>query len=1391
VTQELERSSQEGADFIWRVRLLAVVVLLGGLCFRQAPGLVVPDTKLDLTANPAGFLARALHVWDPQGALGQLQNQAYGYLFPAGPFHLVLLQAGLPAWVVQRLWWTTILAVALLGFWRLSGAMRLGTPWLRLVGAVLFALSPRMMSEVAVTSVEVWPLAVAPWVLAPLVDRSPRSWTWRISRSVAAVFCLGGVNAVASGAALVLPGLWFVTRARTRQVLLPAAAWLVSVVAACFWWLAPLVLLGRYSPPFLDWIEDSRVTTGLASVVNASQGTSAWLNFLSGPGGPIWPAGWLLVTTPPLIVASAVVCAAGLAGLARRDMPERTFLLAAALLGVVLLTAGYAGAAHSPFADQVRSLLDGPLAPLRNTHKFELVLRLPLVLGLVHALGVLARTAGRLPLRTLPRWLAPVLGVALVVTATAPAVAAELPRGGAYVEVPGYWHEAARWLDRQPDDGSVLVEPAASFADLLWGSPKDEPLQALARRAFVVRDAVPLGSAGATRVLDEVERRLGEARGDARLVSLLSSLGVRYVLVRNDLTVAAQGSPPLAVHQALERASLTRVAAFGPTVQSAVDTPDLTLNERTLLPFPSLEVYQVPTQGPRFVPADDLYTATAGPENLGELTSVAGAGSAGLLGTDAAAAPGLVAPERQIVTDGTRRRETYFGSPTDNTSGTLTAQDPGRLHRKALGYDSDPGAPRSLLTWSGIGGVTASSSASDAGATIRLGPGSSPAAAVDGDPTTRWVSGRYLSAVGEWLEIDFGRPRSLEGLRVRFSTASPVTSRPSQVEVETDRGRSTAVVTGDGRPEVVIAPPGLTGRLRLRLVAVEGGGRPNGFSIAEVELPGMTATPVIGVPSDPAERDPAAVVVRDEQPGRSGCLHQGERPLCSQRFQVADEEPTVLSRTVDLGATRTYSVSARARARDGSALEKLLEVPDSIRATASSRDVSAPEGRPDAVVDRDLGTGWVASPTDRSPTLVLTLPRTRRVSGLQLLSDPYLAASRPKVVDVRLDSGPNRRLVVDPEGRVDLPSARTRVVTLTFVEEMPLVDVDAVSGFRTQRPVGVSEVRVLGADDQRRAVTRDRLVSLPCGFAPTIRVDDHDVLTSLTTTVGAVVDRAPLELTPCGLDGGRVELGQGRHGVEVRATAQLTALEVQLVDRSVFAGRPAASVPVGLHRPDAAHVTMTVPARSTKGLVTLPQNFNAGWTASDQAGRPLTAVRVDGWQQGWVLPAGGPTTVHAVFEADTAYRLALATGLLALAVLALLLLVTMRTAHRGSRRVLPVGPARLGAGAATALTVVALVLVAGWFGVAATAAGVVVAATASRMRAPWLRPVVAAVAVAGSGALVAARPWTSGAAATDSATAQLLVLCALAVAVVASWPASAEVTRSTSTSSSEEPRRTS
>lgn len=76
--------------------------------------------------------------------------------------------------------------------------------------------------------------------------------------------------------------------------------------------------------------------------------------------------------------------------------------------------------------------------------------------------------------------------------------------------------------------------------------------------------------------------------------------------------------------------------------------------------------------------------------------------------------------------------------------------------------------------------------------------------------------------------------------------------------------------------------------------------------------------------------------------------------------------------------------------------------------------------------------------------------------------------------------------------------------------------------------------------------------------------------------------------------------------------------------------------------------------RSAARVLVVPESINPAWQARTPDGAALTPVTVNGWQQGWVLPAGAQGTVTLHFPANTAYRTSLVTGLALLPLLALL-----------------------------------------------------------------------------------------------------------------------------------------
>ena len=100
-----------------------------------------------------------------------------------------------------------------------------------------------------------------------------------------------------------------------------------------------------------------------------------------------------------------------------------------------------------------------------------------------------------------------------------------------------------------------------------------------------------------------------------------------------------------------------------------MDSPTLTIDERTLVPYPSVEIFDVgETQDVSVVPRSRLVTASAGPEDVGGLSALYGVGGASVLGSDVAGHGSLLATAPHVLTDGQRRREVFFGRVTQNTS---------------------------------------------------------------------------------------------------------------------------------------------------------------------------------------------------------------------------------------------------------------------------------------------------------------------------------------------------------------------------------------------------------------------------------------------------------------------------------------------------------------------------------------------------------------------------------------------------------------------------------------------------------------------------------------------------------------------------------------------------
>ena len=236
-------------------------------------------------------------------------------------------------------------------------------------------------------------------------------------------------------------------------------------------------------------------------------------------------------------------------------------------------------------------------------HKFDPVIRLPLVLGLGFLVDASVRAWRRRPssedwLATVPRRGVVVIAALALVGATTPALTGRLAPTDTFTEVPGYWYDAAAWLDEHDPDERALLVPASPFGTYLWGDTRDEPLQPLATRPWGVRNAIPLATIGNIRALGSVEERINRGLPSPGLATYLRRMGVTYLVVRNDLQPSATVTDPALVHQTLDGSpGLERVAGFGPPVggETRVETDDgaLVVDSGWQTRYDAIEVYEV------------------------------------------------------------------------------------------------------------------------------------------------------------------------------------------------------------------------------------------------------------------------------------------------------------------------------------------------------------------------------------------------------------------------------------------------------------------------------------------------------------------------------------------------------------------------------------------------------------------------------------------------------------------------------------------------------------------------------------------------------------------------------------------------------------------------------
>jgi arabinofuranan 3-O-arabinosyltransferase len=1242
---------------VWLVAFLILVL--------NARGQIFFDTKLGVDLDPIGFYARLWHLWNPAEWFGTLQDQYIGYAFPMAPFYAAGQLLKVQVWLTERLWLACLAAAGFAGLVKLAQAARIGTDRSRVVAGLAFALWPTFTIVLGSTSAGILPGLLAPWAVLPLIGAANGGSLVRAAaRSGVAALFMGGVNATSTLYVLILPAVYIVTQLRGRRRATLVALWLAAVALATSWWLVPLLLQAKYSYNFLPYVEQAATTSRTVSAASFLRGAGNWTAYLN-LGQPWLRAGWVMVAYPVAIMAAAIAAGVGLLGLSRRDLPVGTWLRLSLGIAALIALCGYPGALGGIFHQQVAQLLNGVAAPMRSVYKVEPVAAAVLALGIAHALVLRTKRvalADDPSARALWHLLAaPVIGLVLLGLAW-PQVSGQVLNSGPFPAVPAYWYRAAAFLKQHSPRAAALVVPAAAHGVFVWGEPVDDPLEPLASSPWVAQGLVPYGGAGSEVLLRSIQAAINSGERIPGLAGTLTRSGIRYVVVRNDLSPYAIGYiPPQLVHEALISSGFRVVAEFGPAMTGTRSPPGA---PSTALPsYPAVQIFAAgpagapPPQAAVALPVSQTVLINGGPDGLLQLAAqriLQPSAPAVIAGDKLPVRPALWA-----VTDSQRRADNAFGLIDPTTSYTYTASETNPAD-DPLGNPG--GAPRQLLPVSGAGHQTvavltgaAAVTASSSGSWLSETPQIDPVNAFDGNPRTVWVEANPTTAVGQWVQIRFDHRRVLPA-SISVTLVDDISSRPvpTRLAVRTDAGVVTSRVRRTHAGQPLRVAPGPTRTLRITIAGVSRsvpGGPGAGF--ADLTIPGVHVTRYLEPAQDPAGEAARATAFSFERqiPSPASLANVAAYPALARIFTTAAPGP--------------FAFRASAIAVPGPALDAILTslTPvsrDTLEVTASSTYGSLPGLAPANLFRPDHPGPWIAG--GQHAALRLSWLTKRTITRMVIQPLPGLAAA-PESIKITSPQGV-RYASVGLGGLTEIvPPLTTNQMTISFPVIQYATAVQSVSGQPVRLPVGMSAVSVPALARLRAATLAPHTAfALACGSGPAVTLDGRRLRTKVSGTVGSLVGFQPVHVQLCS-PGARVQLAAGRHWLAAPQPGAFTVTGVNLLSPGAVgqATSQAQAAVAGSGRTGGASRQVTVLtwnpeqrqvriAPGAASYLELHQNANPGWLATLR-GKALEPVTLDGWQQGFIVPAGSGGVITLTFKPVKFYHVWIilsAAGVLAL-----------------------------------------------------------------------------------------------------------------------------------------------
>jgi arabinofuranan 3-O-arabinosyltransferase len=527
-----------------RAAIAAAVAVLAVLAYvptlLSSRGRMPADTKLYLYLDPGRLIADAPWTFDARQFAGWVPHQVIAYLWPQGPWYWLGDAAGLPDWVVHRLWLGSLFLAAGTGVLWLARRLGLGLP-AALAAALVYQLTPYVLPYASRTSAMLLPWAGLGWIVGLTVLAATRS-RWRHAALAALVILsVGAVNATALLMVAPAPVLWLLCAAGNGTIAWRRAATTalrigVLALGVSLWWIAAVAVQGRQGADVLAYSESLESVSYTSTSPEVWRNLGYWLTYIRDIYAPTTSAGRDYMVSGRLVATGFAIVLVGLAGLVTTRWRHNRFAIALVVTGVVLAVGVHPIDDPSPLMDLLLGdRTSGAALALRSSTRAVPLLVLGLALGaaaLVEACRGL-RLTDRLTLR-------PVLAatVAVLAVANQPVLTGRRwvdPAIDRDQDPPAAWLDAAAALDDGDTRSRVLQLPGQEFGAFRWGYTVDPPLPGMTDKPLVTRDLLPLGSAPAMDLLYALDDRVQTGTLEpAQLAPIARLLGADTIWVTGD-----------------------------------------------------------------------------------------------------------------------------------------------------------------------------------------------------------------------------------------------------------------------------------------------------------------------------------------------------------------------------------------------------------------------------------------------------------------------------------------------------------------------------------------------------------------------------------------------------------------------------------------------------------------------------------------------------------------------------------------------------------------------------------------------------------------------------------------------------------------------------------------